>query len=289
MLELPAYAKINLSLEVTGKRPDGYHDIVSVMQLVSLHDTLTFDLADDLQFLSDDPAMTREGDNNLVVQAARLLRDEYDVGAGAHITLHKRIPMAGGLGGGSSDAATTLLGLSQLWNLNLPPEELAKLGAALGSDVPFFFSGPTALVEGRGEHVTPVEPPSPFWAVLVSPPYRIPGKTRQLYASLTPDDMRSGGATHELLNALQQGRDITAMPLFNSFERAAFQVFDGLADVRRRMLEAGAPNVHLSGSGPTLYALYPHSAGDEAQRLHDSMLQADLRSYLVTSQIVIVG
>lgn len=285
MLELPAYAKINLSLEVTGKRPDGYHDIISVMQLVSLHDTLTFEVASDLQLLSDDPAMLREGDNNLVIRAARLLQDTFNATAGARITLHKRIPMAGGLGGGSSDAATALMGLSQLWGLNLPSQQLAGLGAALGSDVPFFFFGPTALVEGRGERVTPLSPPEPFSAVLVSQPYPIAGKTRQLYASLTPDDMREGSTTRELLHALRQGMEITSMPLFNSFERAAYQVFTGLADVRRRMLEAGAPNVHLSGSGPTLYALYPHDAANEARGLYINLVQKGLRAFCVASQI----
>jgi 4-diphosphocytidyl-2-C-methyl-D-erythritol kinase len=200
------------------------------------------------------------------------------------ITLHKRIPTAAGLGGGSSDAAATLLGVSLLWGLDLPREELARLGGMLGSDVPFFFAGPTALVEGRGERVTPVASSPRFHAVLVSQPYNLPAKTRQLYASLTPTDMSDGSATRGLLDVLRQGGDITAMPLYNSFERAAFQVFPGLDSVRQQMLDAGAPNVHLSGSGPTLYALYPRSAASEAQRLHHAMTQAGSRSYLVASE-----
>ncbi|MDQ3927993.1 MAG: 4-(cytidine 5'-diphospho)-2-C-methyl-D-erythritol kinase, partial [Chloroflexota bacterium] len=177
MLELPAYAKINLGLEVTGKRPDGYHNLVSIMQLVDLHDTLTFSPADDLRLFSDDPAMLAEGDNNLVLRAAHLLQRTCDVRKGAHITLDKRVPSAAGLGGGSSDAAATLLGLLRLWGLDLPREELSRLGGLLGSDVPFFFAGPTALVEGRGEQVTPLGASPVFYAVLVSQPYDIPGKT----------------------------------------------------------------------------------------------------------------
>jgi 4-diphosphocytidyl-2-C-methyl-D-erythritol kinase len=284
MLELAAHAKINLGLEVTGKRGDGYHDLVSVMQLVDLHDTLIFSLAQDIRLLSDDPSMLAEGEGNLVLRAAHLLRQTYGVSGGVSITLHKRIPTAAGLGGGSSDAATTLLGVSRLWGLDLPHEELARLGSTLGSDVPFFFAGPTALVEGRGEQVTPLVPSPQFRAVLVSQPYSLPGKTRQLYASLTPADMSDGSATRRLVEVLRRGGDVTAMPLYNSFERAAFQVFPGLDGVRQRMFEAGAPNVHLSGSGPTLYALYPQSATAEAYRLYEAMSQGGLRTYLVASE-----
>lgn len=284
MLELPAYAKINLGLEVTGKRPDGYHNIVSVMQLVDLHDTLTLSPGDDIALFSDDPAMLAEGDNNLVLRAAHLLRQTSGTGKGAHITLDKRIPSAAGLGGGSSDAAATLLGLSRLWALDMSLEGLSRVGATLGSDVPFFFAGPTALVEGRGEQVTPLVPPSPFWAVLVSQPYNILGKTRQLYASLTPEDLGDSSRTREVFSVLQQGGDISSVPLFNSFERAAFQVFPGLDRIRGQMLEAGAPNVHLSGSGPTLYTLYPQFAAAEAQRLYDTLVQNGLKVYLVESK-----
>jgi 4-diphosphocytidyl-2-C-methyl-D-erythritol kinase len=284
MLELQAYAKINLGLEVTGKRPDGYHNIVSVMQLVDLHDTLTFSPADELRLFSNDPAMLEEGDNNLVLRAAHLLRHTYGNSQGAHITLEKRIPSAAGLGGGSSDAAATLVGLSRLWGLNVASEELSRLGALLGSDVPFFLAGPTALVEGRGEQVTPIEPTPTFYAVLVFQPYNIPGKTRQLYASLTPQDLSDGSRTRAVLKALRHGSDISAMAVFNSFERAAFQVFPGLDQVRKRMFEAGAPNVHLSGSGPTLYTLYPGPRAGEAQELYKTLAQSGLRAYRVRSK-----
>jgi 4-diphosphocytidyl-2-C-methyl-D-erythritol kinase len=284
MLELAAHAKLNLCLEVTGKRADGYHNIVSVMQLVDLHDTLIFSPAEDIRLVSDDPPMLAEGDNNLVLRAAHLLRRTYGLNRGASITLHKRIPSAAGLGGGSSDAATTLLGLSRLWGLDLPREELVGLGSTLGSDVPFFLAGPTALVEGRGERVTSLAPSPAFRAVLVSQPYSLPNKTRQLYASLTPDDMSDGGATGALLEVLRQGGDIASVPLFNSFERPAYMVFPNLDRVRQQVLDAGAPNVHLSGSGPTLYTLYPQSAAAEAQSLYKALLQAGLRVYSVMSE-----
>jgi 4-diphosphocytidyl-2-C-methyl-D-erythritol kinase len=238
MLELAAHAKLNLCLEVTGKRADGYHNIVSVMQLVDLHDTLTFSPAEEIRLVSDDPAMLAEGDNNLVLRAAHLLRRTCSLNKGASITLHKRIPSAAGLGGGSSDAATTLLGLSRLWGLDLPHEELVRLGSTLGSDVPFFFAGPTALVEGRGELVTSAAPSPEFRAVLVSQPYNLPNKTRQLYASLTPGDMSDGSATGALLEVLRRGGDITSVPLFNAFQRPAYLVFPNLDRVRQQILVA---------------------------------------------------
>lgn len=285
MIELLAPAKINLSLEVTGRREDGYHSIVSVMQLISLHDTLQFAPASgDIRLTTADPLMQAEGGNNLVLQAANLLRDATGTRLGAHITLHKRIPTSAGLGGGSSDAATTLLGLSRLWGLDLPIGELSRLGGMLGSDVPFFFAGPTALVEGRGECVTPIAPPQPFLAVLVCPLYSIPGKTKRLYASLMQADISDGALTRGLLSRLEQGENLSSLPLHNSFERAAFEVFAGLDDICRRMLGAGASNVHLSGSGPTLYTLMPATAIAEARRLHERLSASGLRSYCVTSE-----
>lgn len=283
MIELQAHAKINLSLEVTGQLKDGYHSLVSLMQLVSLHDTLLFAPAGSISMDTSDPLMTAEGDNNLVMRAAHLLRRTAGVHAGAYITLHKRIPTAAGLGGGSSDAAATLLGLSRLWGLDLPPDELSKLGGMLGSDVPFFFRGPTALVEGRGEQVTPLVLREPFLAVLVCRPYSIPGKTKRLYAGLRPQDMLDGAFTYALAEKLVRGEDIATLPLRNSFERTAFELFPGLGDVRRCMLEAGAGNVHLSGSGPTLYTLFPATAVDRAYSLHEKLQAGGLRSYCVTS------
>lgn len=284
MIELQAHAKLNLSLEVTGQREDGYHSIVSVMQLVNLHDTLQFIPAPGISLDTADPLMQAEGASNLVLRAAHLLRQEAGTEMGACITLHKRIPLSAGLGGGSSDAAATLRGLSRLWNLDLPQEELVRLGGKLGSDVPFFFGGPTALVEGRGEHVISIAAPQPFLAVLVCPPSSIQAKTAQLYACLRPQDMSDGLFTRALPEKLAQGEDITALPLLNSFERAAFEMFDGLNDVRRRMLEAGAGNVHLSGSGPTLYTLLPATAESEARTLHEKLQAQGLRSFCVTSE-----
>src|SRR5262245_53525263 len=165
-----APAKVNLFLEVLRRRPDGYHDLATLMVAVGLYDSLSFTANDtgEIRLGCDDPALPT-GPDNLVCRAARLLRDRHGVRAGADILLAKRIPVAAGLAGGSSDAAATLAGLNRLWQLGLDNGELARLGAELGSDVAFFFSGPAAWCTGRGEIVEPVPMARPLDLVLVSP------------------------------------------------------------------------------------------------------------------------
>jgi len=157
-LTLPAYAKINLTLEALAKRADGYHEIVTVLQTVSLVDTLTFEPGESLDLSCNIPSL--QSADNLVLKAATLLKEETGCLKGASIRLTKGIPIAAGLGSGATDAAATLVGLNRLWELNLPPQRLMELAANLGSDVPFFLCGGTALAKGRGEKVIP-PPPAP--------------------------------------------------------------------------------------------------------------------------------
>jgi 4-diphosphocytidyl-2-C-methyl-D-erythritol kinase len=166
-----APAKVNLFLEVLAKRADGYHEIATLLVAVSLYDTLEFkeEASGDVQLLSNHPNLST-GPDNLVCRAADLLRQRRGVRRGARIRLTKRIPLAAGLAGGSSDAAATLAGLNRLWGLGLADGELAALGADLGSDVPFFFSAPAAWCTGRGEQVTPLPLGRPLDFVLACPP-----------------------------------------------------------------------------------------------------------------------
>ncbi|HET9494865.1 MAG TPA: 4-(cytidine 5'-diphospho)-2-C-methyl-D-erythritol kinase [Chloroflexia bacterium] len=278
-----AYAKINLCLEIIGKRTDNYHDITSVMQMVDLHDTLDFAEADGITAECDDPALAEAGDDNLVMRAARLLMQEAGVERGAAITLHKRIPVAAGLGGGSSDAAATLRGLSELWGVRPAPGDLVHIAAQLGSDVPFFLNGPTALVEGRGERVTRVPSPPPGWVVLLCPTYDLKDKTRQLYGSLARQDMTDGLVTRRLIAALVAGEFPRTDLMYNAFERAAGTVFEGLDRLRYTMHRASGRDVHLSGSGPTLFALYPARDEPLARKLHEKMADAGMRAYLAAT------
>ena len=159
VIRLQAPAKINLTLEVLGRRADGYHEVRTVLAAVDIADELELSEADGLA-LTVEPEGAVPVEDNLVLRAAALLRDAAPAGAGAAIVLHKRIPVAGGLGGGSSDAAAALLGLRRLWDLDLSDRTLAELAALLGADVPFFLRGGTALAAGRGEQLTVL--PQPF-------------------------------------------------------------------------------------------------------------------------------
>ncbi|HUP27683.1 MAG TPA: 4-(cytidine 5'-diphospho)-2-C-methyl-D-erythritol kinase [Chloroflexia bacterium] len=280
MLTRAAYAKVNLSLEVVARRDDGFHEIVSVMQMLDLADTLTFDEADDITLESNEPSLDAEGEDNLILKAAKALQQASGKQRGARIKLDKVIPIAAGLGGGSSDAAATLQALAELWDVNLSKGELRELGATLGSDVPFFLGGPTALVEGRGERVTSIPPPPTGWVVLVCEPYSVRNKTQLLYRSLHKKDMSDGNTTRQLLAALLEGSFPPSNLLANTFERVAYDTFDGLAAVRRRVLHAGGREVHLSGSGPTLFSLFPRSQQARARTLHQTLQAEGLRSYL---------
>ncbi|MEO8288818.1 MAG: 4-(cytidine 5'-diphospho)-2-C-methyl-D-erythritol kinase [Chloroflexota bacterium] len=277
-----AHAKINLCLEIIGRRQDNYHDITSVMQLVGLSDTLTFSAAETLSLECDHAGLAAEGDSNLVLKAARLLREASGIQAGAYITLEKQIPMSAGLGGGSSDAAAALRGLSELWGLQPGKDDMLEIAMQLGSDVPFFLGGPTALVEGRGERVTRMPSPPAGWALLVSPRYDLQDKTRRLYASLTRNDMSEGIVTHQLIAGLIAGQFPPSSLLFNGFERAAGGVFEGLDRVRAAIMRAGGRDVHLSGSGPTFFSLYTAAEENKARRVHEVLQGEGMRAYLAS-------
>ena len=248
-IETPA--KVNLTLEVLGKRPDGYHDIASVMQTISLFDTLTFSPSDEVKVATNVPEL--ETQDNLVYRAATLLREASGVSAGAEIRLDKQIPLAAGLGGGSSDAAATLLGLDRLWGLRIGEGELKELAAQLGSDVPFFVAGGTALVGGRGERVSSVNTPPTFWLVLAFPDHRLENKTATAYKTLSHTDHSDGRRTADLVKRIEAGSEISHDSFFNVFDRVAVQIFPGIDGFWSILQEASGRPVHLSGAGPTLF------------------------------------
>ncbi|HEY49624.1 MAG TPA: 4-(cytidine 5'-diphospho)-2-C-methyl-D-erythritol kinase [Dehalococcoidia bacterium] len=277
-LILRAYAKINLTLEVLFKRDDGYHEIASVLQTISMGDTLTFEASDRLEPQSDIPDL--RPDDNLVLQAARLLSESTGCIKGARISLIKEIPVAAGLGSGATDAAATLNGLNQLWELNLSTQRLVELAANLGSDVAFFLYGGTALARGRGETVTPLPPAPELWMVLLRPDIEPgPGKTAQLYSQLHAQNFTSGQFTQRLVDHLHEGGGISTSLLFNVFEQVAFTYFPGLSDYRTRFVGAGADSVHLAGAGPTLYTLVPGEA--QGKTIVNNLAADELDAYLV--------
>jgi len=262
-LTLQAYAKINLTIEVLSKRPDGYHEISTILQTISLADTLTFEPNKTLDFRCD--VATLQTTDNLVLKASRALKEAAGSNEGSLISLTKNIPIASGLGSGATDAAATLSGLNQLWQLNVSLHKLTDLAAKLGSDVAFFLYGGTALAKGRGEQITPLPPTPQLWLVLLEPPIEpVPNKTAQLYSRLNPSHFTSGQSTQKLVAHLNHGGKAENAFLFNVFEQVAFDFFPNLTAYRSGLLKAGARSVHLAGSGPALFSLVPDKARGEA-------------------------
>jgi 4-diphosphocytidyl-2-C-methyl-D-erythritol kinase len=252
---IEAPAKINLFLEVLGKRPDGYHELETLMVAVDWHDRLHCedDPSGRLAFRCSDPTLPT-GRDNLVVRAAEALRAESGTTRGATITLEKALPAQAGLGGGSSDAAATLLALDRLWNLQTPPGRLDALAAAIGSDVAFFLHPPAALCRGRGERVEPLVLPRAFWAVLVCPPVGV--RTADVYRMLTPPDRPR---PHRPVQEALASGDPAALgaSLFNRLQPVAEALCPDLLEVRRALEDLG-PSIdgHLmSGSGSSYFAL----------------------------------
>jgi 4-diphosphocytidyl-2-C-methyl-D-erythritol kinase len=278
MLTVYAPAKINLVLEVLGKHND-YHRISSIVQSIDLCDVLNFQLDKEIGFECDEPSLKRD---NLVTRAATLLKESTKCSLGARIELRKHIPWAVGLGGGSSDAAATLLALNELWGLGLPLSELVNLASELGSDVPFFIHKGTALVEGKGERVTPLPSlPSTCFVLLVPPLPKISGKTKQMYNNLRVADFSEGQFVQAALSSLRQGKAIDPGLMFNVFEKVAFDFFPRLDKYRKIMEEAGAPGVYLAGSGPCLFTFF--SEEEKAGELFSRLKKQGLECYLASS------
>jgi len=278
MLTAYAPAKVNLVLEVLGRDND-YHRISSIVQSIDLCDVLNFELDKEISFDCDEPGLRRD---NLVTRAAVLLKHRTGCHVGARIELRKHIPWSSGLGGGSSDAAATLLALNELWGLDLPLSKLTRLAFELGSDVPFFIHKGTALVEGKGERVRRQPPlPSTSFVLLVPSFPRVPDKTKQMYSSLWVADYTAGEFVEAALLSLRRGERPDPGVMFNAFERVAFIFFPGLEKYRRILEEAGASRAYLAGSGPCLFAVF--SGKEEAAELFSRLKKQRLECHLVYS------
>lgn len=248
-----APAKVNLFLEVLARRPDGYHEIATLMVAINLFDTLEFkeEFPDGVHLSCDHPDVPT-GPENLIVRAAGLLRGRHAPDRGVRVTLRKRIPMAAGLAGGSTDAAATLLGLDQLWGLGLGPARLTELGAELGSDVPFFFSGPAAFCTGRGEKVDPVRPKKPLDLVLVCPREGL--ATAAVYRNVTvPASPVSGDA----MRAAVEAGDAEAVGrlLHNRLQEPAERLRPEVCALRERLAALAPAGQLMSGSGSSVLAV----------------------------------
>lgn len=246
-----APAKLNLGLAVTKRRTDGYHNLVSLMVPLQLADTVRVEPARTFSLVCDDPALA--GDDNLVLHAARAFQSAVGERRAARMTLSKRIPVAAGLGGGSSDAAATLVALDALWSTNAPDSLLHRLARDLGADVPFALYGGAMVARGIGDILTPAPLPD-AWVVLVTPHAEIPHKTAALYATLGEADYGAGAAILQQVANLRSGRPLDPALLANTFLRPLEQIAPAVRATREGIAALGQA-AFLTGSGPTLYMM----------------------------------
>ena len=255
MLTISPPAKINLTLEVLGKRPDGFHEIRSVMQVVNLCDVLSFSEADKTTVQCDMADWSAE--KSVVNRAVDILRDATGCTRGVAIDITKKIPLMSGLGGDSSDAAAVLKGLNEIWGLGLTLEKQSVIAAQLGSDVTFFLQGGTALATGRGEVITVLPSLPEMWVMLVVPDVPVQeGKTARMYQRLTASHYTDGALTDKIVKAIKRGEILDTSLLFNTFENIAFDDFNIRLVYVEHLNKLGAPHVHLAGSGPTLFTIF---------------------------------
>ena len=281
-MEVLAYAKLNLTFEVLGRRNDGFHQITTIMQTIGLADLIRIEPDSALVVECEYPELA--GEKNLVWRAAVELAKIGNVEPTARITVEKHIPVGMGLGGGSSDAAAALLGLNLLWDLGLSVDELAPIAAGLGSDVSFFLWGGTALAQGRGEQITSLSPLPSLAVTLVFPDLAIPNKTATMYSRLTLGQFSDGGVTRQMVQILTAGqfvRESVSGLVFNAFSKVAAQSYPELAELCREVAEQGGPAMHLCGAGPALFAL--PSSEEEHQRIAELLQPHSAGVYLVTT------
>ena len=279
-MEVKAYAKINLTLEVLGRRSDGYHEVRTVLQTIGLWDTLRFEHSSRLELECSSPDLA--GRDNLVWKAAEALRSYVKCEKGARIFLEKRVPAGMGLGGGSSDAAAAVLALDHLWELDLDHTELELIAKSLGSDVPFFLSKHgTALGVGRGDMITALPPLPECWLVLLCPEIQMEatsGKTAHVYSLLREEHHTDAGNAERLMESLKDG-EFSDENLFNAFDPLASLAFEGFEQTKLDFLRSGAFRVHLTGTGPGLYAFV--SSREEGETITGALKNLGLTAYCI--------
>ncbi len=259
MLYVKAPAKINLTLDVLYKRPDNFHEVEMVMTTVDLADRISLESREDgiIQIISTDNFVPNDH-RNFAYQAARLIKDTYGIKQGVSITIEKEIPIAAGLAGGSSDAAATLKGLNELWNLGLSIDELAELGAKIGSDVSFCVYGGTALATGRGEKIKEIPAPPNCWVVLAKP--KIGVSTAEVYGGLKVEGLEHPN-TKQMIQAIEtKDYELLCSSLGNVLETVTFKLHPEVIMLKEQMKRFGADATLMSGSGPTVFGLVDSEA-----------------------------
>lgn len=260
-----APAKVNLFLRILGKRNDGYHEICTLMQRIGIFDEMDIELTEKGIELIPEGAEVPHGLDNLAGKAAQIFLQAAGLDKGVRIRLRKKIPIAAGLGGGSSDAASVLMGLNEILQMKWSKEYLQTLGVSIGADVPFFIGQKSALAKGIGEKLIPVNLPNSIWYVLLVPPWPI--STSWAYAAF--DELKENRRPKEKI-AIEYSQIEDILPIMdNDLEKVAFQKYPELAIIKKKLIEEGARGALMSGSGPTIYGLF--SSKKEAEEAAQKM------------------
>ena len=264
MITEKAYAKINISLDVIGKRPDGYHDVSMIMQQIGLHDLVRMKIiSEDKILLKTNRSFLPTDERNIAYKAAEAFKKRFDIQKGIFLDIEKQIPVAAGLAGGSTNAAATLRGMNKLFEINASLDELCEIGVKLGADVPYCIKGGTMLSEGIGEILTPVENRLNCYCVLVKPDF--PVSTQYVYQNLVLGENTKHPDINSVKNAVQAG-DLHALAACagNILETVTCNKYPVIEEIKKGMRDAGAELAMMSGSGPTVFGLF--SSKTKAQK-----------------------
>lgn len=252
---MKAHAKINLGLDVISRRPDGYHEVKMVMQSIGLCDELTLEKTTEGITLTTDSAELPEAEDNLVYKAARLMFETCQIAGGVHIHLQKRIPIAAGMAGGSTDAAAAMKGINRLFDLGLPLSRLMELGVSIGADVPYCILGGTALAEGIGEKLTPLTPAPDFYLLVAKPDISV--STKYVYQNLDIAAIKKHPDIPGMVRAIETGSLQGVLDrMGNVLETVTIPAHPIIDTIKYRMREFGAVNSLMSGSGPTVFGVF---------------------------------
>lgn len=254
-MKIKAYGKVNISLDVVGKREDGYHLLSMIMQNIDLYDEIEVEKQECGIILECNKSYVPVDNRNLAYKAAEIFKERYDIVDGVKINIEKNIPVSAGLAGGSTDAAAVLKVMNKLFNVNATEEELMELGLKLGADIPYCIHGGTALCEGIGEIITPIKPFRDKIVVLVKPAFGV--STKEVYKNFNLEKVKQHPKTAEIINAIENDDlNFVASNMKNLLENVTLRKHKILIKIKEEMNACGAINSMMSGSGPTVFAFF---------------------------------
>lgn len=254
-IEVKAYAKVNLSLDVINRRENGYHEVEMIMQQVTLHDNIKITKKNNGISIHTDCIFIPSNSKNIAYKIAAGVLDKFDISTGIHIEIEKRIPVAAGLAGGSADAAAVIIGLNKLFDLKMSKEEMKNFSVAYGADIPFCIEGGAAVARGIGEELEVIDGLKKVWMVLYKPSISV--STQEIYRKLNVSNIKKHPDTRLLLDAIKRGsyREL-ACNMYNVLEEITVDKYPLIKDVERKMREYGALGAMMSGSGPTVFGIF---------------------------------